>query len=96
MEITYKQYRIMPCENAPGVFDLNIITPRKKKETGEDYESYNNVGYGMQLESCIKRIIHLELNKDNSVLSLSKYIKAYKEVSDEVVAEIKSQTNIKQ
>lgn len=95
MEITYKNYTIVPSENAIGSFDLNISVIRKKKDTGEEYQSYNNAGYGMSFETCIKKIINLELNKNSTVVSLGEYIGRYIAVSEEVVRELNRLTNIK-
>ncbi|MFA5582750.1 MAG: hypothetical protein WDA09_00935 [Bacteriovoracaceae bacterium] len=96
MEISYKEYRMVPSENAPGKFDLNEIVERKTKGTGQLYQSFNNHGYGMSLERCMIYIITLELNKKKSVVSIGEYIKEFKEERDVIISEIKNQTKIKQ
>jgi hypothetical protein len=90
MNVEYKEYGIVPCENAVGLFDLNKKVQRTKKKTGETYTDIEVVGYGMQFETCIKRIINMELNKKKSTVSLGEYIAAYRDVSDSVMSELKS------
>lgn len=93
MEISYKDYRIVPCENAPGRFDLNEIVVRNKKDGGS-YESFNNHGYGMSFEKCLSDIVSIELRRKQGVVSIGEYIKEFKEVSGIIISEIQNQTKI--
>lgn len=94
MEIAYKNYRIVPCDNAPGLFDLREVVIRKKKDSNETYEGFNEYGYGMRFETIIKRIIDMEIAKNEKVFNLSEYIMEYKKITDEFISKLNQLTKI--
>ena len=52
--------------------------------TGEEYIKEVEFGYNMQLESCIKQIIHLRLKKNNTVVDLKEFLDKYKEEKEKI------------
>ena len=84
MKIQIKDYTLTPSDNVKDRFDLTQKIMRKGKN-GE-YESSELIGYGMTLESCIKSIIALELDKDNSVVSLKEFVDAYRIEREKIMA----------
>ena len=86
MKIQIKDYTLTPSDNVKDRFDLTQKIIRKGK-TGVKYEASEIIGYGMTLESCIKSVIALELDKDNSVVSLKEFVEAYKK-EREVIMDI--------
>lgn len=94
MEIAYKNYRIVPCDNTPGSFDLREIVIRQKRDSYETYEGFNEYGYGMRFETIIKRIIDMEIAKNEKVLTLSEYIEEYRKITDEFISKLNQLTKI--
>ena len=96
MKIEFKNYTM---EASPeGGFHLTREVTREKTEIidgkkeglGEYYKDNEVVGYNMRLESCIKKIIHLNHCSIDETVSLKQYMKMYKEYLEE----IKNVTNI--
>lgn len=77
MIITFRDY-IMEADKEGG-FHLRKKVIATSKETGEKYETEDTIGYNMRLESCIKKIIHLNHCTKEETMSLKEYIKEYKE-----------------
>lgn len=92
MEIRYKNYRIIPTEAAPGNFDLQEIVTRKSKADNSEYEGFNDKGYGMKFDSCINKIIHIELMKKNEILTLQEFLREFKKESEQLNQELQKQT----
>lgn len=77
----YKDYLI---QQQPVGFDLYQIVKSKKLGTGtlkepngEEYEKEVPLGYNMSIESCIKRIAHMELLKEDKIVAIEELIKEY-------------------
>lgn len=88
MTITYKQFKVTPCDHAPGKFDLYKVIQRKrmgdgtlKNPTGEEYDADVEVGFGMTLERCIESMIIISVDErlEDQTISLEKYLDEIKE-----------------
>lgn len=104
MIIKYREFVIRPCEHAPGNFDLTKIIKRRKKgdgniknPTGEEYDAEIEFGYGMTLESCFEKIIHVLSSKelDGKEISVSEYLETYIKNKNEIKIELDKVFNIK-
>ncbi len=79
-----------------GRFNIEKLKTKKKlgkdrKATGETYKEWENIAYGMTLENAIERIIMLRLEADESIVTLNKFLQAYKTESNNVKTLIKEQ-----
>ena len=52
--------------------------------TGEEYSKEIELGYNMQLETCIQKIIHFRLRRNESLVGLSDFLMSYKEEKDKI------------
>ena len=94
MIITFKDYVIE--SDTFGGFHLkkNVIRNRreiidgKKTETGDLYEDVDTIGYNMSLESCMKRILHLEICNIEETKPMKEALREirniYKEIEDNI------------
>jgi len=72
-----------------GGFNLTKLVKRNKVDdnknpTGETYDFDFLIGYNMKLESCIKKIIHINHCSKEDKLSLKEYIEMYKEEVEKI------------
>lgn len=95
--ITYKDYKLVPCDASPDRFDLVVIKIRKKKDTEELYESEDLIGYGYTLEGILQKIIFIETDKSikEEKITLKEYLEQFERMKNEVISEIKNLLNIK-
>lgn len=77
-------------------FDLTetIVSQKKgngsiKEPKGEFYNKEISHGYNMQLENAVKKIVHLELLKNNSVVELNVFIDEYKKLVEKIENAVK-------
>ena len=83
MTITFRDYTMEASSD--GGFNLTKKVTREKgnirgkQGTGEHYEDEQLIGYNMTLESCVKKIIHINHCSKEDKLSLKEYIDMYKE-----------------
>lgn len=88
MDIKYKNYKLI--QQAVGFDLIQLVESRKigdgtpQKPTGELYMKENLIGYNMQLESCINKIITLELLEYKELVELKDYIVKYREIAEEI------------
>lgn len=83
-KIEYLSYVLEPETVAAGRFNLYKKGKGKKKDSNEITDTYTNIGYGMTLESCISKIAHLSVLKDERVIELKQFVKEYKEALKEI------------
>ena len=95
MKITHLNYKLETSDNNPGKFDLIRIGTSKKKDSDETYEIDIVVGYGYTLESAIQKMIYLELEKKNEVLTLKEYLKEFSEMKNKFVNDLNEVLNVK-
>ena len=83
MEIVGEDYKITPINDHAYFFDLELLKEIKGK-TGIRKE-FTNAGYGMTLESCVKKIIMSRLSNKFETLELKQFLKEYKNLQDELI-----------
>lgn len=74
-------FRITPSSESSLHFDLELLYKIKGKNPREEYK---NAGYGMPLETAIKRCIQFALTQKFEVLSLKEYLEEYKKIQKEI------------
>lgn len=90
MVIEGEDFKIQSIGDASYFFDLEILKEVKGK-TGIRKE-FNNVGYGMTLENCIKKIIMFRINTKFDTLDLNNFLIEYKKAKDEILHSINTTT----
>ena len=79
MVIEENDFRITSSDEGSPVWDLEllyVIKPRK----GESRKEFKNAGYGMLLESCIKRIINFRISnkQGEKAMTMKQYLEMYR------------------
>lgn len=85
MIVKVKGFRMIPSVNAPVKWDLQKAVVRTKKESKEQYDDWEDCGYGMSMEHCAECIIAEELLDREEEVSLREYIEAYKKERQEIL-----------
>lgn len=86
MIIEEKDFRLTPVSEESPMFDLELlhtIKPRGK----ESREEFKNSGYGLPLESAIKRIVMYRLSKKHKeeAINLNQFFKEYKTELEDLI-----------
>lgn len=90
MDIIYKDYKIVPESNAPGKFNLKKKVKRKKKDSSEEYEDFADISFGTDFSTCLKKIVFLELEKDQAVVTVEFFIDKFEETLKKVNSILKN------
>lgn len=80
MTIEDKDYRITPSSNdASNFWDLELLVTIKPKGATEGRKEFKLVGYGMPIESCIKRICNYRIIHKHGAdsITLEQYLKEF-------------------
>lgn len=81
MIIQGPDYKMTLCNGHS--WDLELLHESKSK-SGEGKSEFKVYGYGMSMESCLKRIIHYRMDKKVSVLDLKGYLDEYNKLLKEL------------
>lgn len=84
MIIEERDFRIIPINENSYFFDLELLKEVKGKS--EIREEFKNVGYGLTLVNCIKKIVMFRISKKAEILSLQQFLTEYKKINDELVS----------
>lgn len=77
MQIIETDFRLTPSTNDASLFwDLELLVDIKGKNPRKEFK---NVGYGLTLESAIKKIANYRVQKQHEVSTLKKYLDEYKQ-----------------
>lgn len=82
MQIQGDFYRITSIDDSSPFWDLELLKPIKSKTNPR--QEYVNAGYGLTLDSAIKRIIQFAISSKYDVLTLKDYLQAYKKLSKSI------------
>ena len=85
MLIEEKDFKLIPVSETSELFDLEVLyTVNKGKEN--ERQEFRNVGYGLPLESAIKKIATYRLNNKlgDDPIGLRVYLEAYKDTINEI------------
>lgn len=82
MQIQGDFYRITSIDDSSPFWDLELLKTIKSKTNPR--QEYVNAGYGLTLDSAIKRIIQFAISSKYDVLTLKDYLLAYKKLSESI------------
>lgn len=86
MIIEEKDFRLESIDDNSPFFDLEVLKTVKPRG-GEVRQEFKNVGYGLTIDSAIKRIAQYRINnkhKDEAI-TLKTYFKEFKEEIENLV-----------
>ena len=86
MQIIGDFYRITSIDDNSPFWDLELLKTIKSKTNPR--QEFINVGYGMPLESAIKRIINFAIANKHDTLSLSEYLIQFKKEKECIMKKI--------
>lgn len=81
MTIQGEFFQITPSSEHSVHFDLKLLHKVGGKNPREEYR---DVGYGMPLETAVKKCIQYGLSKKLDVVSLKEYLAEYKKMAEEI------------
>lgn len=82
MQIQGDFYKITSIDDSSPFWDLELLKTIKSKTNPR--QEYVNAGYGLTLDSAIKRIIQFAISSKYEVLTLKDYLRAYKKLSESI------------
>lgn len=85
MEIVEKDFKLKPISDDCPQFDLELLYVVKPRG-GEARLEFKNAGYGMSLESAIKRIVHYRISCKHreEAIRIKTYFEEYKKELDDL------------
>lgn len=85
MEIVEKDFKLKPISDDCPQFDLELLYVVKPRG-GEARLEFKNAGYGMSLESAIKRIAHYRISCKHreEAIRIKMYFEEYKKELDDL------------
>ena len=84
MTIQDIDFKIIPINENSYFFDLELLKEVKGKV--ETREEFKNVGYGLTLENCIKKITMFRISKKQEIYTLQQFLTEYKKINDELIS----------
>lgn len=81
MMIQGEFFQIIPVNEHSLQFDLKLLQKIKGKNPREEYK---DAGYGMPLDTAIKKCIQYGLSQKLDVISLKEYLAEYKHMAEEI------------
>lgn len=82
MQIQGDFYKITSIDDSSPFWDLELLKTIKSKTNPR--QEYVNAGYGLTLDSAIKRIIQFAISSKYDVLTLKDYLQTYKKLSKSI------------
>ena len=82
MQIQGDFYKITSIDDSSPFWDLELLKTIKSKTNPR--QEYVNAGYGLTLDSAIKRIIQFAISSKYDVLTLKDYFQAYNKLSKSI------------
>ena len=82
MHIQGDFYKITSIDDSSPFWDLELLKTIKSKTNPR--QEYVNAGYGLTLDSAIKRIIQFAISSKYDVLTLKDYLQAYNKLSKSI------------
>ena len=81
MVIQGEFYQLIPVNEHSLLFDLKLLYKIGGKNPREEYK---DAGYGLSLESALKRCVQYAINNKFEVLSLKEYLEEFRNISNEI------------
>ena len=73
-------YQLIPVNEHSLLFDLKLLYKVKGKNPREEYK---DAGYGLSLESALKKCVQYAISNKFEVLSLKEYLEEFRNISNE-------------
>ena len=85
MTIEEKDFRLIPIGEGSSMFDVELLHTVKPRG-GEPREEFQNVAYGLPIDSAIQRIANYRIQKrhENEAITLQQYLTEYREIISEI------------
>lgn len=85
MEIVESDFKLKPISDDYPLFDLELLYTIKPRG-GKSRVEFKNAGYGLSIESAIKKIIHYRIcnNYKDEAINIKTYFKEYKKQLDDI------------
>lgn len=90
MVIQGEFFRLTPTSEHSLQFDLELLYKIGGKNPREEYK---NVGYGLYLDTAIKKCIQFALTQKFDVISLKEYLYEFKKMQEEIGLQIQKGSN---
>lgn len=90
MIIEESDFKLENASDFSQFWDLELLYTVKPK-SGEPRQEFKNAGYGLTLESAIKRIINYRLNNKKEIYTLKEYLAEYKTENDSTKSLLQSE-----
>jgi hypothetical protein len=74
-------YQLIPVNEHSLLFDLKLLYKVKGKNPREEYK---DAGYGLSLESALKKCVQYAISNKFEVLSLKEYLEEFRNISNEI------------
>ena len=81
MVIQGEFYQLIPVNDHSLLFDLKLLYKVKGKNPREEYK---DAGYGLSLESALKKCVQYAISNKFEVLSLKEYLEEFRNISNEI------------
>lgn len=85
MVIQGEFYQLIPVDESSLFFDLKLLHKVGGKNPREEYKE---AGYGLTLDSALKKCINYAINQNFEVLSLKEYLDEFKKLTTEIGLQI--------
>ena len=85
MTIEEADFKLIPCSESSSLYDLELLYIVNKGKNNERTE-FRNVGYGLSLESAIRRIIRYRIGNKykEEAITLKQFLEAFKEEAEKI------------
>lgn len=81
MVIQGEFFRLIPVSEHSNQFDLELLYKIGGKNPREEYK---NAGYGLHLDTAIKKCIQFALSQKFDTISLKEYLHEYRKIEEEI------------
>ena len=81
MVIQGEFYQLIPVNEHSLLFDLKLLYKVKGKNPRDEYK---DAGYGLSLESALKKCVQYAISNKFEVLSLKEYLEEFRNMSNEI------------
>jgi hypothetical protein len=85
MVIQGEFYQLIPVDESSLFFDLKLLHKVGGKNPREEYKE---AGYGLTLDSALKKCINYAINQNFEVLSLKEYLDEFRRLTTEIGLQI--------
>ena len=81
MVIQGEFYQLIPVNEHSLLFDLKLLYKVRGKNPRDEYK---DAGYGLSLESALKKCVQYAISNKFEVLSLKEYLEEFRNISNEI------------